>query len=278
MAVKRYKPTTPGRRRMSVIVYKKELTASKPYKPLLRVAKKKAGRNNQGKLTVRHHGGGMKNKYRVIDTKRYEKLNIPATVQTIEYDPNRSAFISLLLYADGERRYIITPAGLKVGDKIICKEKAKVKPGNSMRIRYIPTGFAIYDLELKINKGAEAIRSAGSSGKLVSLDSELAQVMMPSGEVRYVPKDCYASIGVVSNADHSNVMIGKAGRRRRMGWRPTVRGSAMNPVDHPHGGGKGRCPIGLPQPRTPWGKPALGVHTRHRHETDYLIAKSRRKK
>ena len=277
MPVKKYKPTTPGRRGMSVNSFE-EITAKKPHKALLRSLCKKAGRNNQGRITVRHRGGGAKRRYRSIDNKRYEKLNVPAKVEHIEYDPNRTAFIALLVYTDGDKRYIVAPHKLSVDDHIICSEKAKIKTGNCMKIRNIPVGFSIYDLELKPNKGAQVIRSAGSSGKIMSLDGKMAQVMMPSGEVRYVSKDCYASIGVVSNIDHSNVVIGKAGRKRLMGRRPQVSGKAMNPVDHPHGGGEGGCPIGMKHPKTPWGKPALGVKTRRpKKQSNYLIIKKRKK-
>lgn len=277
MPVKKYKPTTPGRRMMSVNTYE-ELTTDKPFKGLLLPWHQKSGRNNLGRVTVRHRGGGVKRRYRDIDSRRFEKLDIPAIVETIEYDPNRTAYIALLKYADGERRYIIAPNALKAGDTIVCKEKAKIKIGNSMQVKNIPSGFDIYDLELKKGKGAQAIRSAGSTGKVMSIDGDLAQIMMPSGEVRYVNKDCYASIGVVSNLDHNNVVIGKAGRKRLMGRRPEVLGKSMNPVDHPHGGGEGHTPIGLKHPKTPWGKPALGVKTRRRHkETDKLIIRRRAK-
>lgn len=277
MPVKKYKPTTPGRRGMSVNSFE-EITTSKPHKSLLKPRKQNSGRNNTGRITVRHRGGGAKRHYRLIDNKRYQKLDIPARVESIEYDPNRTAFIALLVYADGERRYIIAPHGLVVGDKIITSEKAKIKAGNSMKIKNIPVGFNIYDVELQLNKGAQAIRSAGSSGKVSSLDGDMAQVTMPSGEVRYVSKDCYASIGVVSNIDHSNIVIGKAGRKRHMGRRPEVTGKSMNPVDHPHGGGEGGCPIGMKHPKTPWGKPALGVKTRRKNkESNRLIIKKRKK-
>ncbi|MBU1017815.1 50S ribosomal protein L2 [Patescibacteria group bacterium] len=276
MPVKKYKPTTPGRRNMSVNTFE-ELTAKTPLKGLLKPWRQKSGRNNQGRITVRHRGGGAKRRYRLIDKRRYDKLNIPARVETVEYDPNRTAYIALLVYADGEKRYIIAPHGLQVDRKIICSEKAKIKPGNRMQLRNIPVGFDIHDLELHPGKGSEAIRSAGSCGKVTSLDSDLAQVMMPSGEVRYVSKDCYATIGVVSNLDYSNIRIGKAGRMRHMGRRPQVLGKSMNATDHPHGGGEGHCPIGLKHPKTPWGKPALGVKTRRRKATDHFIIKRRKK-
>jgi len=277
MGVLKYKPTTPGRRQMSVNTFE-EITSDMPYKPLLMPWRQKSGRNNLGRLTVRHRGGGAKRRYRMIDNKRYQKLNIPATVETIEYDPNRTAFIALIKYADGERRYIIAANGLHAKDSIVCREKAKIKPGNCMQIKNIPVGFDIYDLELKKGKGSQAIRSAGSSGKVMSLEGDMAQVMMPSGEVRYVSKECYASIGSVSNLDHSNILIGKAGRMRLMGRRPQVLGKSMNPVDHPHGGGEGHTPIGLKHPKTPWGKPALGVKTRRKNkDTNRLIIKRRKK-
>ncbi len=277
MPVKKYKPTTPGRRNMSVNSFE-ELTTNKPHKSLLAKRHQKSGRNNQGRITVRHRGGGAKRHYRIIDNKRYEKLNVPARVASIEYDPNRTAFIALLVYADGDKRYIIAPHTLQVDDHIICSEKAKIKPGNCMQLRSIPVGFNLYDLELHPSKGAQAIRSAGASGKLMSLDSEMAQVMMPSGEVRFVSKDCYATVGIVSNLDHSNVVIGKAGRKRHMGRRPQVLGKSMNAADHPHGGGEGHTAIGPKQPKTPWGKPALGVKTRRaKKSTNYLIVKKRKK-
>lgn len=276
MPIKKYKPTTPGRRTMSVNTFE-ELTASRPEKSLLMPRHQKSGRNNQGRVTVRHRGGGSKRFYRIIDNKRYEKLDIPARVESIEYDPNRTAFIALLVYADGEKRYIIAPNKLIVGSNVVCKEKAKIKVGNCMQIQNIPVGFDIHDVELQPNKGAQAIRSAGACGKVMSLEGKMAQVMMSSGEVRYVDKGCYASIGVVSNLDHSNIVIGKAGRTRWMGRRPQVLGKSMNAVDHPHGGGEGHCPIGMKYPKTPWGKPALGVKTRKRKNTNYFIAKRRKK-
>jgi large subunit ribosomal protein L2 len=278
MAIRKYKPTTPGQRGMSVIDYS-ELTSKKPEKSLLGRSLSIAGRNNQGRVTVRHRGGGVKQRYRVIDSLRSDKLNVPAIVESIEYDPNRTAFIALLRYADGERRYIIAPDKLKVKTRVICSEKAKVKIGNRMKLRNIPIGFDIHDLELQEGRGGQIIKSAGSCGKLTSLDSELAQVTLPSGTVRYVSKDCFATIGIVSNIDHGNVKIGKAGRTRKMGWRPQVLGKSMNACDHPHGGGEGHNPIGLKHPKTPWGKPALGVKTRKRHKySDKLIIRGRRKK
>lgn len=278
MPIKKYNPTTPGRRNMSVVDYS-ELSSKKPEKSLLKPNAKKAGRNNQGRITVRHRGGGVKRKYRVIDNKRFDKLDIPAVVESVEYDPNRTSFIALLKYADGERRYIIAPDRLKEGDRVVCSVKAKVKVGNRMQIRSIPVGFSIHDLELQVGKGAQAIRSAGSSGKVTSLDGDLAQVTFPSGSVRYISKDCYATIGTVSNLDHSNVVIGKAGRKRLMGRRPQVLGKSMNAADHPHGGGEGHTAIGPKTPKTPWGAPALGVKTRRKNKySDKVIIKGRRKK
>ncbi|MBN2087295.1 50S ribosomal protein L2 [Candidatus Peregrinibacteria bacterium] len=278
MAIKKYKPTTPGRRNMSVVDYS-ELSDVKPRKSLLAKQSKTAGRNNQGRVTVRHRGGGVKRRYRIIDSKRFDKLDIPAIVETLEYDPNRTAFIALLKYDDGERRYIIAPDKLKVGAKIVCSAKAKIKVGNRMKIRNIPVGFNICDLEMKEGRGAQAIKSAGSTGKIVSLDTEMAQVMMPSGAVHFISKECFATIGVVSNLDHSNVRIGKAGRMRMMGRRPQVLGKSMNATDHPHGGGEGHTAIGPKTPKTPWGKPALGVKTRRRKKySDKLILKKRRSK
>ncbi|MBU0727100.1 50S ribosomal protein L2 [Patescibacteria group bacterium] len=278
MPIKKYKPTTPGQRGMSVVDYS-ELSSKKPAKNLLKVKSKKAGRNNQGRITVRHRGGGVKRRYRMIDSKRFDKLDIPAIVESIEYDPNRTAFIALLLYADGERRYILSPDKLKEGDRVICSVKAKIKAGNRMQLRSIPVGFNVHDLEIQPGRGAQIIKSAGSYGKVTSLDSDLAQVTLPSGAVRYVSKDCYASIGVVSNLDHSNVVVGKAGRKRLMGRRPQVLGKSMNATDHPHGGGEGHTAIGPKMPKTPWGAPALGVKTRRRKKySDKLILKGRRKK
>ncbi|MBI5152226.1 50S ribosomal protein L2 [Candidatus Peregrinibacteria bacterium] len=272
MGIKIYKKTTPGRRQMSGLTYE-ELTIGKPYKPLVKRIKKHSGRNNYGKLTIRHQGGGVIKQYRLIDFKQLDKMNIPAKVETIEYDPNRSAFVMLVKYADGERRYHIAPEGIKVGESVITKTKAKVQTGNRMPLSHIPIGYPIYNLELTPGCGGQMIRSAGSSGKLVSIEGPMAQVQMPSAEVRMIRKECFASIGVVSNIDHSNVSFGKAGRKRRMGIRPTVRGKAMNPVDHPHGGGEGGHPIGLPGPETPWGMPALGFKTRNRkkYSTKWII-------
>jgi len=278
MALKKYKPTTAARRGMSSVDYS-DLSPAKRQRGLTTSNAKHAGRNNQGRITVRHRGGGVKRLYRTIDTKRFDKLDVPATVETLEYDPNRTAFIALLIYADGERRYILAPDGLKVGDKVICSKKAKIKPGNRISIGNIPVGFSIHDLELQPGRGAQMIKSAGSAGQVSSQDGELAQVTLPSGSVRYISKECYATIGQVSNLDHGNVRIGKAGRMRKMGWRPQVLGKSMNATDHPHGGGEGHTSIGLKMPKTPWGRPALGVKTRRRKRySDHLIIKGRRKK
>ncbi len=277
MAVKTFKPTTPGRRNMNVSSFD-EITKTKPEKSLLKSSKRKAGRNNQGRLTVRHRGGGHKRAYRIIDFLRTDKLNIPAKVASVEYDPNRTAYIILVNYNDGEKRYHLAPEGIKVGDEIITKAKAKINTGNRMKVRNIPVGQAIHDVELTEKKGGQIIRSAGSSGKITSLEGKYAQLQLPSGEIRLISKDCYATIGTVSNLDHSNIKIGKAGRSRWLGKRPQVRGKVMNPVDHPHGGGEGNQPIGLKHPKTPWGMPALGFKTRRRKYTDKWIVKDRRRK
>lgn len=263
MGIKTFKPTTPGRRSMVSLTYE-EITHKGPEKTLIKRLKNNAGRNNQGKITTRHRGGGARRIYRIVDFKQTDKMNIPAKVKYIEYDPNRSAFLMLVHYTDGEKRYHIAPTGIKAGDEIITKGKAKPKVGNRMKLLSIPVGFEIHNLELTPGCGGQMIRSAGSSGKLVSLESDKAHVQMPSGEVRLIDKECFATIGVVSNTDHSNVIHGKAGTRRHMGWRPTVRGKVMNPCDHPHGGGEARNSIGLVHPKTPWGKPALGHKTRNR--------------
>lgn len=277
MAVKLYKKTTPGRRNMSGYSFD-EITKSTPEKALVKGAKKRAGRNNQGKLTIRHQGGGHKQRYRLVDLSQRDKLNITGKVTAIEYDPNRTAYIMLVSYCDGEKRYHLAPENIKVGAKIIAKEKAKVKVGNRMTLKHIPVGYDIHNIELTKGRGGQIVRSAGSKGHVVAIENEFAQIEMPSGEVRLIDKNCYASIGVVSNIDHSKIKIGKAGRSRWMGIRPTVRGKAMNPNDHPHGGGEGNQPIGLPQPRTPWGLPALGLKTRKRKYSDHLILKDRRLK
>jgi large subunit ribosomal protein L2 len=277
MGIKKFKPTTPGRRQMSVASFE-EITTTKPEKSLLVSKKQNAGRNSSGRVTVRHRGGGVKRMYRIIDFKGTDKLNIKGKVSTVEYDPNRTAYIMLIQYKDGEKRYQIAPTGIKVGEEIITSEKAKIKTGNRMLIRHIPVGYEIYNVELHQGKGGQMARSAGSKLKLVSLAGKHAQLQMPSGEIRLVSKDCYASIGIVSNIEHSNITIGKAGRNRLKGKRPQVRGKVMNPVDHPHGGGEGSSPIGLKHPKTPWGLPALGFKTRRRKYTDKMIVKDRRRK
>jgi large subunit ribosomal protein L2 len=277
MALKKFKPTTPGLRQMTVASFD-EITTDKPEKSLLAPIKRKSGRNNTGRITVRHRGGGAKRRYRIVDFNRADKSGIPATVKTVEYDPNRTAYIMLVAYRDGEKRYHLAPSEIKVGDKIVCEKKTKVKTGNRMQIINIPVGFNIYNVELNKNKGGQMARSAGSSVKLVSLEGDYAQIQMPSGEIRLVAKTNYATIGIVSNVEHSNIKIGKAGRMRHKGRRPQVRGKAMNPVDHPHGGGEGASPIGLKHPKTPWGLPALGFKTRKRKSTDKYIVKDRRRK
>ena len=272
MAIRLYKPTSPARRFMSVLTYE-EITTNKPEKSLLEYKKKNAGRNKRGTITVRHQGGGNKVKYRIIDFKR-DKREIPAKVATIEYDPNRSAFIALLHYADGEKRYILAPLGLKVGDTVISSESADIKPGNALPISAIPVGTLIHNVEIKPGRGGQMVRSAGMSAQLMAKEGQYAQVRLPSGEVRKVPMNAMATIGTVGNSDHENVRIGKAGRKRHMGVRPTVRGVVMNPCDHPHGGGEGKSPVGMPAPVTPWGKPALGLKTRkHKKYSNKMIVK-----
>ena len=272
MAIKSYKPTTPGRRGMTVTDYS-GLSKVEPEKSLLQPLKKHAGRNNAGRITVRQHGGGNRRKYRVIDFKR-NKLDMPATVLTIEYDPNRTAFIALLQYEDGEKRYIIAPVGLKVGDKVMSGAKADVLPGNALPFSSIPVGTVIHNIELYPGKGGQLVRSAGNMAQLMAKEGGKALIRLPSGELRYVPLNCMATIGQVSNEDSANVKIGKAGRARHMGQRPEVRGVVMNPVDHPHGGGEGKSPIGHPGPLSPWGKPTLGHKTRAKnHRTNKMILK-----
>ncbi|MBR4439767.1 MAG: 50S ribosomal protein L2 [Clostridia bacterium] len=274
MAIKTYNPTTPGRRGMTVTDYT-ELSKVKPEKSLLAPKKKHAGRNSYGRITVRHQGGGNRQKYRIIDFKR-AKQDMPATVQSIEYDPNRSSFIALVKYEDGEKAYIIAPNKLKVGDVIVNGAAADIKPGNTLPISSIPVGTFIYNIELHPGRGGQLVRSAGTMAQLMAKEGEYAQVRLPSGEVRLISIRCIASIGQASNIDHENVNVGKAGRTRHRGIRPTVRGSVMNPNDHPHGGGEGKSPIGRPGPVTPWGKPALGYKTRKKnHRTDKFIVKRR---
>ena len=272
MPIRVYKPTSPARRFMSVLTYE-EITKKTPEKSLLQPKKKNAGRNNQGKISVRHQGGGEKQKYRLIDFKR-NKLEVPAKVAGIEYDPNRSAFIALLHYLDGEKRYILAPLGLHVGDTIVSSEAADIKPGNSLQLANIPTGTLVHNIELRPGAGGQIARSAGAYAQLMAKEGAFATLRMPSGEMRKVPIIARATIGTVGNTDHENVRIGKAGRKRHMGIRPTVRGVVMNPVDHPHGGGEGKSPVGLPSPVTPWGKPALGYKTRkHKKYSNRLIIK-----
>lgn len=276
MAIKSYKPTTPSRRHMTVNAFV-EITTDKPEKSLLVAKNRTAGRNAQGKITVRHRGGGAKRKYRIIDFKR-NKDNIPARVATIEYDPNRSAFIALVVYADGEKRYILAPLGIKAGDILVSGPNADIKPGNTLPLQNIPVGTFIHNIELAAGKGGQMVRSAGTSAQLMAKEGNYATLRLPSGEMRYVRIECRATIGTVSNQTHEIIKIGKAGRKRHMGIRPTVRGSVMNPVDHPHGGGEGKTPIGRPAPVTPWGKPALGYKTRKTKKySDRLIIKGRTK-
>jgi len=275
MAIKKFKPTTPSRRHMTVIK-SEEITKFSPEKSLLTSLKKNAGRNSQGKITVRHKGGGEKRKYRIIDFKR-DKDGIPAKVAGIEYDPNRTANIALLNYKDGEKRYILAPLGLKVGDVIVSGEGSDIKVGNCLKMKDMPVGTVIHNIELKKGKGGQLVRSAGISAQLMAKEGKNVLLRLPSGEMRYVNAECKATIGQVGNVDHSNVTIGKAGRKRHMGIRPTVRGSVMNPVDHPHGGGEGRSPIGRKSPVTPWGKPTLGKKTRGKKLSDKFIVRGRKK-
>ena len=274
MGIRKINPTTPGQRFMTVSSFE-EITRKTPERSLLEDKKKKAGRNVTGKITVRHQGGGERQKYRIIDFKR-NKDNVPAKVFSIEYDPNRSANIALLHYADGEKRYIIAPLGLRVGETIVSGETADIKVGNSLPISNIPVGTMIHCIELKPGKGAQLVRSAGNAAQLMAKEGAYAQVRLPSGEVRLIPMNAKATIGQVGNIDHSNIQIGKAGRKRHMGVRPTVRGSVMNPCDHPHGGGEGKSPIGHPGPVTPWGKPALGYKTRKKKNptSKYIVRRS----
>lgn len=274
MAIKFYNPTTPGRRDMSTIDYS-GLSKVAPERSLLEPMKKHSGRNSYGRITVRHRGGGNRTKYRVIDFKR-GKVGIPAEVKTLEYDPNRSAHIALVQYEDGEKRYIVAPHGLKVGDTVVSGPEADIIAGNALPLANIPVGTFIHNIELYPGKGAQLARSAGAMAQLMAKENKYALVRLPSGELRNVPAECYAVIGQVSNIDHANVSYGKAGRVRHMGWRPTVRGSVMNPCDHPHGGGEGKSPIGRPGPVTPWGKPALGYKTRKKHQrSDKFIVRRR---
>ena len=274
MPIINYKPTTPARRNMSVTDYS-GLSKVAPEKSLLAPLNKKSGRNSYGRLTVRHSGGGNRRKYRIIDFKR-QKFDVPGKVLTLEYDPNRSAHIALIQYEDGEKRYIIAPNGLKVGDTVVAGASADIKPGNALPLLNIPTGTFVHNVELYPGKGAQIARAAGNMAQLMAKENNMALLRLPSGELRNVSVDCMATIGQVGNIDHENVKIGKAGRKRNMGWRPTVRGSVMNPCDHPHGGGEGKSPVGRPGPVTPWGKPALGYKTRAKHNrSDKFIVKRR---
>ena len=278
MAIKTFKPYTPSRRNMTVSGFEGVDKKAKPERSLVESLKKNAGRNSYGHITVRHRGGGNKRKYRIIDFKR-QKLDMPATVERLEYDPNRSAFIALIRYEDNTLSYILAPYGLKAGDKVVSSPAADIKPGNCLPIANIPVGTVIHNVELQPGCGAQLVRSAGAAAQLMAKEGELAQVRLPSGEVRYVRTNCTACIGQVGNLDHENIHIGKAGRTRHMGIRPTVRGSVMNPNDHPHGGGEGRAPVGRPGPVTPWGKPALGYKTRKtKNRTDKFIVKRRNSK
>ena len=276
MAIKKFKPTSPALRQMTVLV-SDEITTNQPEKSLLVSLKKNSGRNAHGKITVRHRGGGNRRKYRIIDFKR-NKDGIPAKVATIEYDPNRTANIALLNYADGEKRYILAPVGIKVGDTLMSGPEADIKPGNALALKNMPVGTIIHNIELKPGKGAQLVRSAGVSAQLMAKEGTKALLRLPSGEMRYVSIECKATIGQVGNAEHGNVVIGKAGRVRHMGIRPTVRGSVMNPCDHPHGGGEGRAPIGRSGPVTPWGKPAHGYKTRKKNKASNKLIVSRRTK
>jgi large subunit ribosomal protein L2 len=275
MSVKKYKPVTPGQRGMTGYSFD-EITKTIPERSLLIPLRKSGGRNMYGRVTVRHRGGGHRRFIRIVDFKR-DKLGIPAQVSAVEYDPNRTARLALLYYADGEKRYIVAPLDLKVGDTIMAGPQAEIRPGNSLPIANIPIGTMIHNIELKEGKGGQLVRSAGTSAQLLAKEGDFAQIRMPSGEVRLVRQVCYATIGQVGNVDHSNIKLGKAGRKRNMGIRPTVRGSAMSPRDHPHGGGEGRQPIGMPGPKTPWGKPTLGYKTRRNKQTNKYILRRRSK-
>lgn len=273
MAIKLYKPTSPGRRGQTVSTFE-EITRTQPTRSLLLPLRKTAGRNVRGKVTVRHRGGGHKRRYRVIDFRR-DKVGVPGRVESIEYDPNRTARIALISYADGERRYILAPVDLRVNDSIISSPTAEIRPGNTLPLANIPLGTMIHNVELHPGRGGQLVRSAGTSAQLLAKEGDYAQLRLPSGEMRRVHLTCVATIGQVGNIDHSNLHLGKAGRRRWMGWRPEVRGSAMTPRDHPHGGGEGRSPIGMPGPKSPWGKPTLGYKTRRNKKTDQYIVRRR---
>jgi len=274
VALKTYRPTSPGRRGMTGATFE-EITKVEPEKSLLVSLKKHSGRNNQGRITVRHRGGGAKRRLRIIDFKR-DKAGVPGRVAAIEYDPNRSARIALIYYVDGEKRYILAPLGLNVGDTIQSGKDAEIRTGNTLPMGLIPTGTLIHNLEMQKGKGGQMVRSAGASAQLMAREGEYVLVRLPSGEMRRVRSDCLATIGQIGNVEHQNISIGKAGRKRWLGWRPTVRGSVMSPRDHPHGGGEGRSPIGMPGPKTPWGKPALGYKTRKRKPSDKMIVNRRK--
>jgi len=276
MAIKKYKPTTPGQRGMTGYTFE-EITKGKPERLLITSVQKYGGRNSYGRVTVRHRGGGSRKYVRIVDYKR-DKKNIPAVVSAIEYDPNRTARLALLNYVDGEKRYIIAPLDLKVGDTVLSGANCEIRPGNSLPIANIPVGTLVHNIELKIGRGGQSVRAAGSAAQLLAKEGDYAQIRMPSGEVRLISQNCYATIGQVGNIDHSNIKLGKAGRKRHMGIRPTVRGTAMSPRDHPHGGGEGRQPIGMPSPKSPWGKPTLGAKTRRNKKTDQYIVRHRGKK
>ena len=273
MAIKIYKPVTPGQRNMTGYSFE-EITKSKPERSLIVIRKAHSGRNSYGRITVRHRGGGHKRYIRLIDFKR-DKRNIPASVSAIEYDPNRTARIALLTYNDGEKRYILAPVGLKVGDTVVSGSEADIRPGNSLPISRIPLGTMIHNVELKEGRGGQMVRSAGTAAQLLAKEGDYAQVRLPSGEVRLVRQVCYATVGQVGNLDHKNIKLGKAGRKRHLGIRPSVRGTAMSPRDHPHGGGEGRSPVGMPGPKTPWGKPTLGYKTRRNKSTSKYIVRRR---
>jgi large subunit ribosomal protein L2 len=275
MAIKKYKPVTPGQRGMTGYAFD-EITKDTPERALIIPLRRHGGRNSYGRVTVRHQGGGSRRNIRIVDFRR-EKMDIPAKVVAIEYDPNRTARLALLYYADGEKRYILAPIGLKVGDTVVTGAQAEIRTGNCMPISNIPVGSLVHNIEVKEGKGGQLVRSAGTAAQLIAKEGEFAQIRMPSGEVRLIRQKCYATIGQVGNLDHSNIKLGKAGRKRHMGIRPTVRGSAMTPRDHPHGGGEGRQPIGKPGPRSPWGKPTLGYKTRRNKQTDKYIVRRRSK-
>lgn len=276
MAVKKYKPTSPGRRDMTSYTFE-EITKSKPERSLVKPLLKRAGRNNYGRVTVRHRGGGHKRKIRVVDFKR-RKHGVPARVAAIEYDPNRTARLALLFYADGVKRYILAPLGVGVGDVVMSGPEVEIRVGNATPISNIPTGTMIHNIEMKVGRGGQIVRSAGAAAQLMAKEGDYAQIRLPSGEVRLIRQECYATIGQIGNVDHSNIKLGKAGRKRHMGIRPAVRGTAMNPNDHPHGGGEGRSGIGMPGPKTPWGKPTLGYRTRRNKTTGKYIVRRRGKK